>query len=197
MVMQAAVPFRERAASGVNVSDRDARFHAFVQTHQDRAVRVAWRLLGGDDAAAEDVAQEAFLRAHRGLDRFRDDASIAPWFYGVLVNEARRYRRWRAVRARWNALWEDDVADPNPRAEGDPALRRRITAAVDRLPRGQREAFVLAYLEGFSIADVARQLGKAEGTIKSHLHRALGSLRNELKDLSNERDGNDQREDSR
>lgn len=163
--------------------DREERFRAFVDAHQDRAVRVAWRLLGGDDDGAEDVAQEAFLRAYRALDRFRDDASMASWFYGILVNEARRWRRWRGVRSRWNALWDPDAADPNPRATGDPGLRERIRSAVERLSAGQRECFVLVYLEGFTMAEAAQQLGKAEGTVKSHLHRALLALRDELADI--------------
>ncbi len=163
--------------------DRETRFAAFVDTFQDRAVRIAWRRTGGDEAGAEDVAQEAFLRAHRHLDRFRDDASLSAWFFGILVNEARRYRRWRAVRHRWNALWDGDVADPATRSDGDPALRRRIATAIDRLSQGQREAFVLVYLEGFTLEEVARQLGKAVGTVKSHLHRALAALRSDLGDV--------------
>lgn len=143
-------------------------------------MRIAWRLLGGDDDGAEEVAQEAFLRAYRGLDRFDDERSMSAWFYGIVVNEARRRRRWSAVRARWNAWWSDETRDPRPRDEGDPALRDRIAAAIRRLPSGQRECFVLVYLEEFPIAEAARQLGKAEGTVKSHLHRALAALRADL-----------------
>jgi len=182
--MQTATPLDAEARARADVLARDARFSAFVKEHQDRAVRIAWRLLGGDDAAAEDVAQEAFVRAFRGLERFREDASMAAWFYGILVNEARRARRWRAVRARWNAAWDHDPPDPMPRADTEPMLRARIAVAVDRLSQGQREAFVLAYLEGFSVEQVAQQLGKSAGTIKSHLHRALVSLRDNLGDLA-------------
>lgn len=181
--MSVVSPLRGSFAPAADAT-REARFLAFVEAHQDRAVRVAWRLVGGDAAAAEDVAQEAFLRAHRGLDRFRSDGSMPAWFFGILVNEARRWRRWHAVRLRWNALWDDAIADPAPAAEGDPALRRRIAAAVDALPAGQREAFVLVHLEGFSVDDASRVLGKAPGTLKSHLHRALVRLRVALGDLA-------------
>lgn len=160
--------------------DREERFRRFVETHQNRAVRIAWRLLGGDDDGAEEVAQEAFLRAYRGLDRFDDDRSMSAWFYGIVVNEARRRRRWAAVRARWNALWSDETRDPKPHDDGDPALRDRIAAAIRRLPNAQRECFVLVFLEGFQIAEAARHLGKAEGTVKTHLHRALAALRSDL-----------------
>ena len=181
--MSVVSPLRGAVAPATEAG-REARFLAFVEAHQDRAVRIAWRLVGGDAAAAEDVAQEAFLRAHRSLDRFREDGSMPAWFFGILVNEARRWRRWRAVRLRWNALWDDGIADPAPAPDGDPALRRRIAAAVDALPAGQREAFVLVHFEGFSVDDAARVLGKAPGTLKSHLNRALVRLRASLGDLA-------------
>jgi RNA polymerase sigma-70 factor (ECF subfamily) len=181
--MPTATP-REDGLPGAAAVDREARFRGFVADFQDRAVRIAWRLVGGDGAAAEDVAQEAFLRAWRNLDRFRDDGAMAAWFFGILVNEARRHRRWRAVRARWAGLWPREPADRAPAPAGDPLLRQRIATAMDQLSQGQREAFVLVYLEGFTVDQVAVQLGKAPGTIKSHLHRALASLRTELGDLA-------------
>ena len=66
-------------------------------------------------------------------------------------------------------------------------LRRRIAAALERLSAAQRETFVLVHLEGFSITEAAAVLGKAPGTLKSHLHRALVSLRETLGDLRRER----------
>jgi RNA polymerase sigma-70 factor (ECF subfamily) len=164
-------------------ADREARFAAFVAEHRDRAVGLAWRLLSGDGAAAEDVAQEAFARAYRALGGFREEARLSTWFYRILVNEVQRHRRWRFLReTRYTAL-EDDPLDPKPDATGDPALRARIARALDRLPRGQREAFVLVHLEGMSVREAADITGRAIGTIKSHLHRGLRALRRELSDL--------------
>jgi RNA polymerase sigma-70 factor (ECF subfamily) len=165
------------------------RFDAFVSAHRDRAVSIAWRLLGADAAAAEDVVQEAFVRAHRGLGRFREDAQLSTWFHRILVREVRRHQRWRGVRRRHDAgpLAEPD-AQPDPRRTqradaGDPALRRRIARALETLPRGQRETFVLVHLEGLTLAEAAAATGRALGTVKSHLHRALRALRAELADL--------------
>jgi len=162
-------------------SDRDERFSAFVATHRERARRLAYRLVGGDEAAAEDVAQEAFVRAYTALDRFRGEATLPTWFYRILVRRAQNYRRWRAVREAFTGLWSGDAADPTP--AGDPGLRRRITAAVATLTRSQRVPFVLVHLEGFTVREAAAVLGKPEGTVKSHLHRALRTLRTELADL--------------
>jgi RNA polymerase sigma-70 factor (ECF subfamily) len=163
------------------VPSRERRFEAFVASHRSRAVRLAWRLVGGDLDAAEDVAQEAFVRAHRGLAGFRGDAELGTWFYRILVRQAAHHRRWRAVRDRFRALEAPEPAAPA--WQGDPGLRRRIARALDRLTRAQREALVLVHLEGFSVRESAQLLGKREGTVKSHLHRALRSLRQDLADL--------------
>jgi len=168
--------------------DLERRFDAFVNGYRDRAVGMAWRLLGGDASAAEDVAQEAFARAHRGLARFRDEAKLSTWFYRILLNEVRRHQRWWVLRgSRTDDRDPDAIEDPRAAApRPDPALRRRIGDAIAALPRGQREAFVLVHLEGFTLAEAASATGRAVGTMKSHLHRALASLRHRLADLAKE-----------
>lgn len=160
---------------------REAAFRAFVASHRSRAVSLAWRLVGGDAAAAEDVAQEAFVQAWRALPSFREEAQLSTWFFRILVREAHGWRRRMRLKSWWSELTGAEPAER--RALPDDGLKRRIAAALDLLPRGQREAFVLVHLEGFSVAEAAEVLGSAPGTIKSHLHRALTRLRAELKDL--------------
>ncbi|MGH7898737.1 MAG: RNA polymerase sigma factor [Candidatus Binatia bacterium] len=170
------------------VTRREAEdFSSFVDSRRDRAIRLAFRLLGGDQASAEDVVQNAFLRAYRALGCFRGESSMDTWFYRIVVREVHRYRRWQAIRRLWSAdpAAMSEAADEQP--EGDPVLRRRIASALERLSRSQRDAFVLVHLEGFSVSEAASALGKAEGTVKSHLHRALGSLRRDLKDVIDDR----------
>jgi RNA polymerase sigma-70 factor (ECF subfamily) len=170
--------------------EREERFRALVENHRERAVGLAWRLLGGDRSAAEDVAQDAFLKAYRGLPRFREESTLDTWFYRILVRQAESYRRWRRVRALWTTEAEEEPADPSPRVPGDPVVQRRIAAALDRLPAGQRQAFVLVHMEGFTVEESAALLGKATGTVKSHLHRALQALRADLADLRELTEGN-------
>ena len=160
----------------------EERFGDFVASHRDRARRLAWRLIGGDEDAAEDVVQDAFVKAYRALGRFREDSSLETWFYRILVNQAHKHRRWRAVRQRWSAVWDEECAVSSLDA-GDPALRRRISQALAKLTRRQREAFVLVHFEGFTVRETGNLLGAPEGTVKSHLHRALKALRIELADL--------------
>lgn len=161
-------------------------FAAFCERRRERALRLAFRLLGGDQATAEDVVQNAFLRAHRALGGFRGDASVDTWFYRILVNEVERQRRWSALRRVFGADPESAPPPVDPRPARDPGLRRRIAAALERLSAGQREAFVLVHLEELTVNEAALVLGKAAGTVKSHLHRALAALRAELRDLSEE-----------
>jgi RNA polymerase sigma-70 factor (ECF subfamily) len=170
-------------AMDVAAAEREESFSAFVASHRERARRLAWRLVGGDEAAAEDVAQDAFIKAYRGLKNFRGEAKLETWFYRILMRQAQDYRRWRAVRDLWSGMREDGTHPPSPEGLGDPGLRRRIASALDRLSRRQREAFTLVHLEGFTVQECAELLGKPTGTVKSHLHRALTTLREELADL--------------
>ena len=163
--------------------DRQSAFRRFIETEQRHAVTLAWRLLGRDMAQAEDVAQRAFLKAWGGLHKFRDDAQIRTWFHRILINEVRSYQRWRLIRRR---LWAPASAADRigkEAAEGDFALRERINSAVAMLTPAQREVFVLVRLQGLTIHEAATIIGRAQGTIKSHLHRALEHLRTELADL--------------
>lgn len=165
-------------------AERDQLFRALVSSHRERAVRLAWRLTGGDAATAEDVAQDAFVRAYKALAQFREESSLATWYYRILVRQAHKYRRWRAVRERWSSLWKEDIHNPSPGEPSDPGLRRRIVHALDHLPRSQREVFILVYLEGFAVSEAAEVLKKSPGTVKSQLHRGLTALRTELADLN-------------
>lgn len=172
------------AEMGALSAEREECFGAFVALQRDRARRLAWRLVGGDEAVAEDVTQEAFVKAYQALDRFRGEASLETWFYRILVRQAHNYRRWRAVRTLWQREGVAESIDPTSAVQGDPGLRRRIAQALDQLSRRQREAFVLVHLEGFTVQECADFLGKPSGTVKSHLHRALVKLRAELADLN-------------
>lgn len=165
------------------IDDCETGFGAFFEAHVERARRLAWRLLGRDEAAAEDVVQESFVKAYRARKSFRGEARLETWFYRIVVNQAHNHRRWRRLRERWTTPAQGDEVDPSGVGPGDPGLRRRIGNALERLSRLQREVFALVHLEGFTVRETAAILGRSEGTVKTHLHRALSSLRDELADL--------------
>jgi RNA polymerase sigma-70 factor, ECF subfamily len=162
-------------------------FSAFVAAEQDRAVALAYHLTGGDRELAKEVAQEAFIKAYRALPGFRGEATLRTWFTRILMREAAGARRRQQWRERLFSWWW-----PGPESgEGGPErlaasprlhepLRQRIADAVLSLSEGQRQVFVLVHLEGMTVEETARILEKAPGTVKSHLHRALVSLRAQL-----------------
>ncbi len=151
---------------------------ALVAAHGERAVRIALRFVRGDRATAEDIAQNAFAKAWRALPRFRGEAELTTWLYRVVVNEALSHLRRQKLRDGLVHLLGPERPAGAPLR--DPSLRARIVAALDVLSANERAVFTLVHLEGFSVEETAQIRGRALGTIKSQLHRALEKLRREL-----------------
>ena len=166
---------------------RTERFRAFVKTHRTSALRLTWQLLGTQNAHAEDIVQQAFMKAWDHLPRFRDDSTLKTWFNRILVNLVRSHQRWYTVRRRAAALVGYHFDRPQLGPDGDHALQKRLATALDTLSVGQREAFVLVHLQDLTVNEAAEATGRAPGTVKSHLHRALTKLRVELTDIWEER----------
>ena len=133
----------------------------------------------GDPARVEDLAQEVFLRIHRGLPYFRGDAKLTTWIYRIVLNllshDAERRRGAREV-----AL-DLDIPSHEPRTAdrilSDLELRDRLDKALARLPANYRLLIAGHYLEEVKYEDLAEALGMPVGTVKTHLHRAKKQLR--------------------
>ncbi len=196
MTVNAALMHKD-TMSAANLLDNTALFHKLVEAEKEKAVRLAYNLVG-DLAAAEDIAQDAFIAAYEGLSSFRAESSLRTWFYKILVRQAGRYRRWRGVRERFGGAFGGEVDDIEARAnplsrlpEADAEaseLRSAIGKSMAGLSPGQREVFSLVHLQGFTAEEAAEILGKAPGTVKSHLHRAVKYLRKDLAFLSEKSD---------
>src|SRR5262245_21988526 len=114
--IEPAAATRTMAEASQSSAELERRFARLVAAHRDRAWRLAWRLLVGDAAAADDVTQDALVRAFRALPGFREESKLETWLYRIVVRQAHSYRRWRALRDFWNApAADDDVPDPQPR----------------------------------------------------------------------------------
>jgi RNA polymerase sigma-70 factor, ECF subfamily len=131
------------------------------------------RRLAGDDALAEDWAQEAWVRAFRALPTFRGDARFSTWLHRIAVNSALHGRRSRDRRAGRETALEGDAAG----RFDDPALRVAIERALDTLPPGMRQVIVLHDVEGYTHDEIGELLGIAAGTSKSQLFKARARLR--------------------
>jgi RNA polymerase sigma-70 factor (ECF subfamily) len=158
-------------------------FEELVMTYQHRVFGVALRMLG-NRAEAEDVAQEAFVRAHRALGAFRGDAKLSTWLYAITsrlcLNRLASGER-RMARQGEDALLRLSDAGPRP----DAALERReletaLGRAIAELPEDRRIVVVLRDIEGLSYEEIAQVLELELGTVRSRLHRARTELKEKL-----------------
>ncbi|HET7321627.1 MAG TPA: sigma-70 family RNA polymerase sigma factor [Longimicrobiaceae bacterium] len=154
--------------------DRGA-MESLYRRHSARVYSVVRRLTG-DDARAEDAAQEAWLRALRSLGSFRGQSLFSTWLHRIAVNCALEGER-RSRRKREQALPE--VVEAKPAAD-EPLLRRRLERAIEALPEGMRRVVVLHDVEGYTHQEIGTMLGVSEGTCKSQLFKARARLRAQL-----------------
>jgi RNA polymerase sigma-70 factor (ECF subfamily) len=169
-----------------------AAFEELVRMHQAIALRVAI-LVVGDRSDAEDVTQEAFVKAYHALARFRQDSPFRPWLLRIVRNEAlnqrRRHRRQDRLGLRLASDRLSGDAAPSPEtvvvSEAD---RESVLTAVNRLPERYRQVVALRYLLGLSEAETAETLRIPAGTVKSRTARALSRLERALADLIPEAD---------
>lgn len=153
--------------------DADA-IGALYRRHASRIYTVVRRLTG-EDALAEDCAQEAWVRAIRALPGFRGEARFGTWLHRIAVNSALQGRRSRLrLAGREEPL---PAALPAGDRVGDPLLRQRLEHALGRLPDGMREVLVLHDVEGYTHEEIAERLGIAPGTSKSQLWKARARMR--------------------
>ncbi|MPY78880.1 MAG: sigma-70 family RNA polymerase sigma factor [Actinophytocola sp.] len=170
----------------VLAGDTDA-YAVLVRRHGAVARRMAVLFGAGDDA--DDVVQEAFVKAYRALGRFRGDASFRPWLLRIVANEVHnlvRSSRRRDVREHVSVCLSVDVAarwaeevDPVSRTLST-ERREALLAAVGRLGENYRAVVCCRYLLGLGEAETAVVLGWPRGTVKSRLSRALKRLSTDL-----------------
>jgi len=184
------------AATDVDLARRAAArdagaFRTIMQTHNRKLYRIA-RSIVRDDSEAEDILQEAYVRAFAHLEQFRGDSSLATWLSRIVINEA--LARLRSRRAAGNSMAIDP---PHPQAEiipfphaastDDPErtmaqreILRLVEQATDYLPEVYRIVFITRVIEGMSVEDTADILGLRPETVKTRLHRARTMLRDNV-----------------
>ena len=160
-------------------------FEGIVRRWQTPLVNLAYRFCH-DRGRSEDMAQEAFLRAYRGLAQWRKDAVFSTWLFALATNLYRS--ELRRIPARTVSL--EDIAEP---PDTRPADRHQEDTAYDRdlavrravfaLPAKYREALTLFYFHDMDVATASRSLGLPEGTVKARLFRGREILRSKLPQL--------------
>jgi RNA polymerase sigma-70 factor (ECF subfamily) len=174
-----------------------ASLGALVARYQTQGVRLAY-LLTGDHTLADDIVQDSFLLAYRGIRRFRLGEPFGPWFYRIVANRARQQlRHARSLREiSLDALSPEDAdtrqfgaqADAASARRSDPAQRAEsaeaqtaLLAALDTLPHKQREAVVLRYYIGYTDQQIASTLDCRLGTVQQRLHAGRASLQQAIR----------------
>lgn len=171
------------ALARVYAGESDA-YAAVVRRHTDAARHVALVLGAGDDA--DDVVQDAFVKAYQALGRLHEGAAFRPWLLRIVANETRnryRSRRRRENRERWAAQLDGRLLiDPPDPATAMSNLERRkeLVSVLRALPEPQRLAVVCRYLLDLDERETAAVLGCRPGTVKSRVHRALARMRDHL-----------------
>jgi RNA polymerase sigma-70 factor, ECF subfamily len=155
--------------------------HLF-RSHWSSAYRAAWFVVH-DAAAAEDIAQEAFLSAIRSLDRFDRRRPFTPWLHRIVVNRAIDWARSRALRREIDARRELEAEGVSGEGFDAPlggALSDEATEALASLPLEQRAVVVLRYLLEYTPGEISTMLDIPRGTVNSRLRRGLDSLRDRV-----------------
>lgn len=147
---------------------------ALYTAHSGRVYTVVRRLVG-DDHLAEDVSQDAWIRAFEKLGSFRGDAAFGTWMHRLAVNTALN----RLRRGGRRPEVESAAERPTPPPDADETIlnQRVLGQALDRLPDGYRKVLVMHDVEGMTHEEIADRLGVAIGTSKSQLHKARARMR--------------------
>jgi RNA polymerase sigma-70 factor (ECF subfamily) len=177
--------------------DRDA-FRALFERYHRRAYSLAFGVVHNADDAL-DVVQDAFIKAHKYLDKFEGTSSFYTWLYRIVMNLAidhlRKHRKSRAVDFTDTSVKEEDAAvgdeDLLPKILGghpgralvDKEIRLRIEAALEELSDNHRAVLVMRELEGLSYEEMAQVMGCSKGTIMSRLFHARKNMQRRLLDL--------------
>jgi len=163
----------ERAVAG----DRRA-FEQLYRSHCDRIYALCWRMCGGDRSVADDMLQEAFIRAWNKLELFRGDSKFSTWLHRLTVNVILSDKRIRIKRLkREQELSEGVERNLVGLQDVTAGLRQDLELAIAGLPERARSVLVLYDIEGYQHAEIAEMTGMAIGSSKAQLHRARKLVR--------------------
>jgi RNA polymerase sigma-70 factor (ECF subfamily) len=162
-------------------------YKVLVERHMRQAYNLAYSFVS-DHAGAEDIAQDAFIRAYRALPSFRGEAEFGTWLFRIVTNLSLNSLRHRKPLADREVAMEsfpsshDGTEDTAHREE----IRAHMERALHELPTLQRAVVILRHFDGLSTRQVSTILGCSEGTVKTHLFRGLKKLRAKLDYLRSE-----------
>ena len=164
-----------------------ALYEVLMRRYNQRLYRIA-RVILRNDAEAEDVMQDAYVRAYQHLSQFAGKSSFATWLTRIAIHEALARKRRRGRMEELDALPMNGesmpiLKSPEPTPEDGTArsqMRELLEHAIERLPETYRSVVVMREVEEMSVSETASSLGLTEGVVKTRLHRAHAMLRKEI-----------------
>jgi RNA polymerase sigma-70 factor, ECF subfamily len=171
----------EAALVDACLGGNSAAFDLIVERHRRPVYQLCCRFVRNHEDAS-DLSQEVFLRAYRGLRRFRGHSSLATWLYRIGVNVC--LSRVAAKRPLTESLGEQQHVDTRIESASDSLLKQersaRVRAAIAQLPRKQRVTLILRMYHEMSHQEIAQVLGSSVGAVKANFFHALGNLKKQL-----------------
>ena len=167
----------ERADVALASSGDQQAFERLYRQHVARIHSLVRRMVGGQEADADELVQDVFVRAWQRLSTFRGEAAFGTWLHRLAVNLVLNALK---SAARGRKLFDDDAVLELPSRRATPEIGMDLEDALGMLPRGARQIFVLHDVEGFRHEEIARMLDIATGTSKAQLHRARMLMRKHL-----------------
>ncbi|MFH1540819.1 MAG: sigma-70 family RNA polymerase sigma factor [Elusimicrobiota bacterium] len=173
-------------------------FNEIIKKHQQKVYAVVFSLVR-NDVETDEIVQQTFVCAFKGLKNFRGDASIETWIIRIALNNVRSYFRKRKflsffypsiseMTLRKSGVYDadgktEDIKDDTQNTEKaveNEAVKKIINTAIDKLPSRQKEVFVMKHLNSFSITKISQVLNIAEGSVKANIFKAIKNLKKYL-----------------
>ena len=156
------------------LSGNTSAFAYFVETHQDMAITIAYRICGNRQDA-EDVVQDSFVKAYRNLHSFRADSKFSTWLYRIVYNTAATHAKTKM----WVGNLETDMENAAHLSDNDLGIsiedidrKETVAETLDKMPKGDALLLTLYYMEDNSVKEIAKITGLNESNVKVKLHRA-------------------------
>jgi RNA polymerase sigma-70 factor (ECF subfamily) len=182
----------------------EAAFNELVRLYETKIFRLVLRMLGGDRAEAEDLAQEVFVTVFKSIDSFRGESKLSTWIYRVAANHSKNRIKYLHRRTRGGRKEFDETADRDALESGSMATSAQvprpdsmaeakevegiIQIALGVLDLEQRELVILRDIENLTYEEIQDVTGLPEGTVKSRLHRARNALQEKVEELMRAKD---------
>lgn len=156
--------------------------------HKEVFLMIYYRTYSPEDA--EDLTQEVFIKMFRGINKLVDAEKIRPWIFSIALNRVRDFKRWKRLETLFGRSHDDIDKLCDERSTPDEEMTRvellkKVKSFTENLPKGERQVFMLRFIDKLGIAEIALTLGKNESTVKTHLYRAIRKFRedSDLKEM--------------